>query len=144
MQDAANIAVYLPRSLSLAQFAGFTGVVLLGLAWLFRMGGERIQEVVDEKASVVDVRAATCIDFIYAIILYIFKFQSNVPMSTTWVFVGLLAGRELAMTWRGIAGEGRTIQHALKLVGRDLLYVIIGFLVSLAIAVTVNPALFGD
>ena len=57
---------------------------------------QKIQEVVDEKADVVDVRMATIIDLLYAVILYVFKVVSQVPMSTTWVFVGLLAGRELA------------------------------------------------
>ena len=141
MQDAANIAVYLPRSLSALELIAFLSVPVLGLGFMFRMGGEKIQEVVNEKASVVDVRAATVIDFLYAVILYVFKIQSNVPMSTTWVFVGLLAGRELAMTWRKVAGEDRTMAHAAKLVGRDLAYVIIGFLISLAIASGVNPAI---
>ncbi|MCA9682528.1 MAG: hypothetical protein KC457_10060, partial [Myxococcales bacterium] len=47
-----------------------------------------------------DVRHATMIDFTYALILWVFKTMSNIPMSTTWVFVGLLAGRELAMAMR--------------------------------------------
>jgi len=147
MQDAANIAVYLPRALTTLEFTAFCGVIILGLGWLFRSGGEKIQEVVHEKASVVDVRAATVIDFLYAGILYYFKFKSNIPMSTTWVFVGLLGGRELAMAWWGVSGDGRTLGHAFRLVLRDLIYVTIGFLVSLLIAGMINPtvgrALFG-
>ncbi|MEC8192169.1 MAG: hypothetical protein VX944_06800 [Myxococcota bacterium] len=139
-QDAANIAVYLPRSLDAGQLVVFLAVPFIGLGLLFKMGGEKIQEVVNEKASVVDVRAATVIDFLYAVILYIFKIESKVPMSTTWVFVGLLAGRELSMTWRRVAGEDRTMAHAIKLVVRDLTYVTIGFGLSLAIAAVVNPA----
>ena len=72
-QDAANIAVYLPRSLSLWQFFAFSGGIFLGLGLLFRMGGEKVQEIVDEKSGVVDVRAATIIDLVYAGILYYFK-----------------------------------------------------------------------
>ncbi len=147
MQDASNIAVYLPRSLSVIEFCVFIGVVLAGLAMLFRMGGERIQEVVEEKSHVVDVRAATVIDLLYGIILYIFKVQSNVPMSTTWVFVGLLAGREIALASQGCGEEGRDWRGAVKLAGRDLLYVMIGFVISLILASIINPtvgaALFG-
>ena len=139
MQDASNIAVYLPRSLSVWEFGAFATVVLIGLAVLLRMGGERIQEVVEEKSHVVDVRAATVIDLLYAIILYIFKIQSKVPMSTTWVFVGLLAGREIAMATRGCGVEGRDWLGALRLAGRDLLYVVIGFLISLVLAALINP-----
>ena len=147
MQDAANIAVYLPRSLSVTELLFFLAVPVFGLGYMFKIGGERIQEVVNEKSNVVDVRAATVLDFVYAVILYIFKFVSKIPMSTTWVFVGLLAGREIAMTWQGAGEEGRSVKDALKLAGRDLLYVTIGFVISVILAAMINPsiseALFG-
>ena len=138
-QDAANIAVFLPRSLSVFQFVAFAGTIFFGLGLLFYMGGERIQEVVDEKSDVVDVRAATIIALVYSIILYIFKIQSKIPMSTTWVFVGLLGGRELAMAFRGTAAEGSSKKRALRMMGRDLLYVTIGFVVALLLASAINP-----
>ena len=136
MQDAANIAVYLPRSLSFTQFVVFAAVVVLGLGILFRNGGEKVQQVVDEKSAVVDVRAATIIDLLYAVILYAFKVQSNIPMSTTWVFLGLLAGREIAMRLRN--ATDRTMKQTLKMVGKDVAYAGVGLLVSIAIAAAVN------
>lgn len=137
MQDAANIAVYLPRQMSIIEFGAFASVIFFGLGILFRSGGERIQEIVDEKSSVVDVRAATVIDLVYAVILYYFKIVSKVPMSTTWVFLGLLGGRELAMALR--RSSGRDGKEALFLMGRDALFAGIGLLVSILIAYFVNP-----
>ena len=46
--------------------------------------------------------------------------ESKIPMSTTWVFVGLLAGRGIARTTRGVVGTTR--KKALKLAGKDLAY----------------------
>ncbi len=46
-------------------------------------------------------------DFIYGIILFFFKELSNVPMSTTWVFLGLLAGREFAIAMVTYLRTGR-------------------------------------
>lgn len=138
MQDAANIAVYLPRSLSWVELLGFVGLVVVGLGLLFRMGGEKVQKVVDEKSNIVDVRAATVVDVVYAGILYYFKVLSDVPMSTTWVFIGLLGGRELAMALHKSSGIG--VKGAAKLIGKDLLSVTIGLLVSLALAYAVNDA----
>ena len=143
MQDAANIAVYLPRSLSLIEFLVFTGVIVAGLGLLFKMSGESIQQVVDEKSKIVDVRSASVIDLIYAILLYWFKSISETPMSTTWVFIGLLAGRELGMELTR-SGEGKGAVHALRLMGKDLLNVTIGFVISLLLAVTINPNLRED
>lgn len=136
MQDAANIAVYLPRQLSVIEVSVFITVILAGLALLFYYRGERVQRVVTEKEDVVDVRSATVIDAVYVIILFYFKMHSKMPMSTTWVFIGLLAGRELAI---GLRGAGATsVPHALKLMSKDILYAGIGLVVSLIIAASVN------
>jgi hypothetical protein len=88
MQDAANIAVYLPRSLSMYEFIGFASFIFMGLGILFYLKGDRIQQVVTEKSFVTDTRAASIIDLVYAFVLYYFKTVSVVPMSTTWVFIG--------------------------------------------------------
>jgi hypothetical protein len=139
MQDAANIAVYLPRSMSFGQFAGFAGVVFIGLGLLLYYKGGRIQKIVTEKSVVTDVRFATIIDFIYCIILFYFKLYSKVPMSTTWVFIGLLGGREVAMAIRN-SGENSTAM-AFRLLIKDFSYALIGLIISIAIAIGVNDQL---
>ena len=68
MQDAANIAVYLPRSLSTGEFLGFTSIVVIGLGLLLYYKGGRIQKIVTEKSVVTDVRFATLIDLVYCVI----------------------------------------------------------------------------
>lgn len=145
MQDAANIAVYLPRSLSVVEFIVFAAVIVAGLALLFYMRGERVQQVVTEKTDVVDVRSAAVIDAVYCVILFYFKIHSKMPMSTTWVFVGLLGGREIAISLRK-AGPN-SVEQAVKLLAKDVLFVTIGLVVSMIIAAAVNnafrDALFG-
>jgi hypothetical protein len=69
MQDAANIAVYLPRTLTISQFIAFAAFIFFGLGLLFYLRGDRIQSIVTEKSNITEVRAATIVDFyIYAII----------------------------------------------------------------------------
>ena len=140
-QDAANVAVFLPRALDFSEFAVFAGVLFIGLAILFRLGGDKIQEIVEEKSAIVDVRHATMIDFIYALILFVFKIQSNIPMSTTWVFLGLLAGRELAINMTRAKEERRGTREVVRLIVKDLLFVSLGLIVSLVIAAAVNPSI---
>lgn len=142
-QDAANIAVFLPRSLSPLQFAAFAGYIFFGLGFLFYLRGDRIQEVITEKTEVRDVRSATIIDFIYTIILYFFKELSNIPMSTTWVFIGLLAGRELGMRIRS-QDLGTKLNKTLRLIGKDLLSVAFGLLVSVLLAIAINSNIQED
>jgi len=144
MQDAANIAVYLPRSLSFQQFAAFALFIFFGLGLLFYLRGDKIQSVVSEKADIHDIRAATVVDFIYAIILYYFKIKSQIPMSTTWVFIGLLAGREIAITFNKHYVKQNAPKKAFRMIGKDFSFAMIGLAVSIILAVAINPILYDE
>lgn len=144
MQDAANIAVYLPRALDLVQFLAFASLIFFGLGILFYLKGDKIQEIVTEKSEVTDVRSATIIDFVYTIILIYKLMGSTVPLSTTWVFLGLLAGREIGMSIMDSKGIGKPMPIVLKMVGKDMGYALIGLAVSVALALSINQELLGD
>jgi hypothetical protein len=140
MQDAANIAVFLPRSLSLEGFLAFTLFIFLGLGLLFYLRGDRIQKIVNEKAGIADIRSATLVDFVYALILIYFKQISQIPMSTTWVFLGLLAGREVAISLTKKRKKRRKMKtkDTLRMIGRDVFMALIGLFVSLLLAILIN------
>ena len=60
-------------------------------------------------------------------------------MSTTWVFIGLLAGRELGMAIMKTGNKG--ILGSIKLGLKDMSYALIGLIISIAIAIGVNDQL---
>lgn len=141
MQDAANIAVFLPRQLNTLEFIIYTGFVFLGLGLIFFLKGDKIQDIINEKTDVTDVRAATLVDLVYAVILFYFKIYSNVPMSTTWVFIGLLAGREFAIA---LGKHGKSskrsawLVRAFRLAKKDMYKALAGLIVSLILAMVIN------
>lgn len=141
MQDAANIAVFLPRQLNTIEFLAYTGFVFLGLGLIFFLKGDKIQDIINEKTNVADVRAATLVDLVYAVILFYFKMYNNVPMSTTWVFIGLLAGREFAIAI-GKHGKAKKknawLFRAFRLARKDMFKALAGLIVSLILAVVIN------
>lgn len=140
--DIANIAVFLPRELSLSQFAAVLGVFVIGLAYIFWKRGGKIQHIVLEKSHTNYLRSATIIDLCYGLILFFFKEISSIPMSTTWVFIGLLSGRELAMYSR-IANY--KFKDVFPIVGKDLLRLLFGLAVSILIALAIqNPQIFSN
>lgn len=100
MQDLANVFVYMPRRMDLSTLLGGIALMLVLQGWIFYKAGGEIQKIVTDKTATYDIRSATIIDFLYGCILFFFKEWSAVPMSTTWAFLGLLAGRELALTLR--------------------------------------------
>ena len=140
MQDAANVAVVLPRSLDVTQFLFFTAFIFCGLGVLFYLKGDKIQTIITEKSDVFDVRAATIVDLVYAILLFYLKWMSNIPISTTWVFIGLLAGRELAINYQTKVGDSRRLgfRNTMRLIGKDIAFAAIGLIVSLILAFSIN------
>jgi len=122
--DLANIAVFLPRELSFYALVVCVVVLVSGLGFMFYHRGGRIQRIVLEKTGTRYVRSATIIDFCYALVLLVFREVSNVPMSTTWVFVGLLAGREFAVKRQG---------QVFPVVAKDFSKMMVGLAVSVVI-----------
>ncbi|MEL7027862.1 MAG: hypothetical protein AAGL49_01345 [Pseudomonadota bacterium] len=131
MHDLANIFVYLPRTLSFEMMLFAVGVMLFLHAVIFYRRGGEIQQIVLSKTNTTDIRSATIVDFIYALILLVFKEWSNMPMSTTWVFLGLLAGREMAISW---VQSIRPTAATLRLVGGDFAKAAFGLSISVALA----------
>lgn len=136
IQDFANIYVYLPRDLEVWQLIASLAIILGMLAYIIASKGGSIQNIVRSKTNTVDLRSATIIDFTYGLVLYYFKELNNVPMSTTWVFIGILAGREIAISYMLRRDEGR--KNMLKGLGSDLLKVFFGLVVSIALVFLVK------
>ena len=57
-------------------------------------------------------------------------------MSTTWVFIGLLAGREIGMSI--MRTSDNTLWASIRLGLKDASYAILGLVISIAIAIGVN------
>ena len=133
--DVANIAVFLERQLPLEQL--FIIIVLLTalLFYIFWDRGGRIQKIVYSKTGTRYTRSATIIDFVYALILLYFKGYNDIPMSTTWVFVGLLCGRELAIA---TMNKEYKLRYVFPIIGKDFIKMIVGLSVSVAIVLTIH------
>lgn len=133
--DIANVAVFLPRELNVLQFVLVLLIFVIGLAYIFWCRGGKIQQIVLEKKNTRYIRSATIIDLVYGLILLVFKEWNSIPMSTTWVFVGLLSGRELAMsTWM----KDYKFVDVFPLVGKDLLRLLFGLAISIAVALAIQ------
>ena len=136
--DMANIAVFLPRQIPIDLMFIISLVFVIGLGFMFRERGGKIQQIVLEKHNTRYVRSATLIDLFYWLVLWFFKELNDIPMSTTWVFVGLLCGRELAMAT--MLGNGK-LKVVFPLIGKDFLKMITGLLASVGIVITIHYVL---
>jgi len=160
VQDLANVFVYLPRKVSAIELGmALVGMVILqGI--LFGSGGGKIQKVVTTKTNTLDIRSATMIDLTYGLVLLFFKvdyipklfmwlglempWPQKLPMSTTWVFLGLLAGREIGLVLRL---RHRKQKKVANLVFRDAGKAFLGMVISIVVAFGLPPlayAIYGS
>tara|TARA_R110002050_G_scaffold261556_1_gene401583 strand:+ start:45001 stop:45954 length:954 start_codon:yes stop_codon:yes gene_type:complete len=131
IQDFANIFVFLPRKLEWHELAISLTIILMIMAYIFNQRGGKIQGVVNQKSNTKHIRSATIIDLCYGLLLYFLGTLSSIPMSTTWTFIGILAGREIAINYL-LDKEKLKITYSLIL--KDFGKVNIGLMVSILIA----------
>ena len=133
--DLANIAVFLPRQLSFNNLLVVLFVCISLLGYIFYIQGGKIQAVVLDKQGTRYVRSATIINIVYICVLYVFKELNNLPMSTTWVFVGLLAGRELAIS---TIMENYKFKYVFPIVAKDFGKMMVGLGASVGIVLFIH------
>lgn len=135
--DIANIFVFLPRDIGVNCAILISVVIVASLGIMFYQRGGKIQEIVLEKTNTRYVRSATLIDFAYCFVLYFFKELNNVPMSTTFIFIGMLGGRELAIWSKfGYAHITYTDRHKkgiFPFLFKDILRLALGVAISITI-----------
>ena len=130
--DMANIAVYLPRMLDLPTLVLTLSILTVFLGYIFWSSVGKIQDIVLSKTGTRYVRSETIINFVFAGILFFFKELNSIPMSTTFVFVGLLAGRELAIAYQHKTEAQRKI--IFPMLTKDFMKIMFGLAVSIMIA----------
>ena len=133
--DVANIAVYLPRQLDITLLLIVVSYFTILLFYIFYIQGGAIQKVVLDKTGTRYARSATIINTIYAAVLYYFKELNDLPMSTTWVFVGLLCGRELAIS---TMNKEYKFKYVFPLIGKDFIKMVFGLSISVGIVLAIH------
>ena len=145
IQDLANVFIFLPRQLELLPMLMCTILLCLGLCWLVSAGGGPIQGILQTKTNASDLRSATVIDLLFGSCLVGSALLTSFPLSTTWVFLGLLGGREGALRFHSHrSGQPFALQdggHWSRVVGTDLSKASVALIVSMLIASGLQPLL---
>jgi hypothetical protein len=125
----------LPRQLDISLLVIVLIYFSILLFYIFYIHGGPIQKIVLDKTGTRYARSATIINIIYAVVLYCFKELNDLPMSTTFVFVGLLTGRELAIS---TMNKEYKLKYVFPLIGKDFLKMIFGLSVSIGIVLAIH------
>lgn len=142
-QDLANIYIFLRGGdgESVAIFMASLVLILAMLAYVFKKRGGAVQKLVRTKIHTTDIRSATFVDLAYGLALYAFKddyfglWGAKIPMSTTWLFVGLLAGRELAIRY---TLEKKISKQITRMVITDFIKISLGLIISVLLVFAIK------
>ena len=132
--NTANIVVFLPRVFSIYDLILYN---ILGMSLVFltiyNRGGP-IQKILENKKDINNIKSAIYINLIYGFVLFFAQFLNNLPIATSWVFIGILAGRELAIVYnKSIVSpiSGFVYKKSFTIIIKDFLLASAGVLISL-------------
>lgn len=139
--NTSNIVVYLPREFSIHDLILFLILGIFFIGFTFYNHGGPIQKIVSEKKDITNKRSTSIINFSFAFVILILNRVSHAPMATTWVFIGILAGRELCIAQLesdGVLTLKERYKNARKLIFKDLILAGLGIAISLTFAMINN------
>lgn len=130
--STCNFVVFLPRIFGLKELLLFMSVGVVSTCLILFDNGGEIQEIVDEKSDI-NIKSSVVFNFLFAFVMLFIQYVSKIPITSTWMFLGILAGREFAITVSrdGIFGSSYYRKCFVK-VWSDLRSAIFGIVVSLA------------
>lgn len=125
--------VFVDRQFNVFELVIFNLIIILILYILISNSGGKIEKIIKEKKGSNNKKTTAIFNLLFAMILLYLQFFSNVPLTTTWVFLGLLAGRELAITYTelGLFSSGRSTKVSLTKIIMDLNKAVVGVVFSL-------------
>ena len=139
--NTSNIVVYLPRAFSVHDLILFLILGILFIGFTFYNHGGPIQKIVSEKKDITNIRSTSIINISFAFVIILLNKVSSAPMATTWVFIGILAGREWCIAQLendGVLTLKERYKRARKLIFKDLILAGLGIAISLTFAMINN------
>lgn len=124
--------VFVDRDFSIYELLAVNIIVIFVIYIIMVNSGGQIEKIIRDKKDNANKKTTAIFNLLFAIILLSLEFFSNVPLTTTWVFLGLLAGRELALSYveKGIFADKKSKISLVKII-KDLNKAIIGIVFSL-------------
>lgn len=133
-QNTVNIVVYTPRYFGIYELILFIFIGIMIIGFTFYNKGGPIQQMVSEKKDINNVRSTTMINLCFAFVIIFMSLFNTTPMATTWVFIGVLAGRELSMAKYDNNTEISLVEryrNAREIILKDLISAGLGITISL-------------
>lgn len=129
----SSFMVFLPPKLDLKHLILLliVGSVVISIITIFRPN-DKMEQIIEEKTDVKNIMSSVLFNILHSVVLLLLKLNSEVPIPTSWIFTGLLDGRELGIvTKKSNSFSDSKYKLCLKKITRDLCFNTIGIIISL-------------
>ncbi len=129
----SSFMVFLPPKLYLEHLILLLiiGSIVISIVTILRPE-DKMEQIVEEKTDVKNIMSSVLFNILHSVVLLTLKLNSKVPIATSWIFIGLLDGRELGITTRKANNfSDPKYKLCLEKISRDLYRNIIGIFISL-------------
>ena len=134
-----NFVVFLPREFSLLDIILLSIIGLSTIYYILITRGGEIQKIITQKSDVKNIKTAVIFNTLFAFMLLFIQHINNVPITSTWMFLGVLAGREIAISINTFSIRGALkYKNCLLKIWRDLFSAILGIVFSLVFVYIFN------
>ncbi len=133
--SACNFVVFLLRVFVLKDFILFLFMGILCIYLMVYNGGGEMLKIIEDKSDV-DIKNTTIFNALLSITMLIIRCVSKIPITSTWMFLGTMAGRELAVASSSAVSKYKSCYKKILI---DLKLAIFGIVLSL---ITVEILLF--
>lgn len=126
MSNNSNLVVSLPRTFNILYFLIYILFCAISVFYVVFSRGGKIQSIIDAKNGLDNPKTNSILNIAFSLIIFMFQYINTTPVATTWSFVGLLSGRELALSMKSNGVKRITLIKIL----RDLSVLIYGLLIT--------------
>jgi hypothetical protein len=139
--NTSNVAVFVPREFTLWGLILFLIIGVTMIAFVFYNRGGPIQEIVTNKNGMNNLKSTSITNVCFALIILGIARVTPIPMATTWIFIGILAGQEMALQSiesQKILTLKEKYHRSHDTINKDLILAGSGIIVSLIFALIKN------
>lgn len=126
-----NFVVFVPRQFTIKDIILLTIIIVITIYCIIISKGGKIQKIIDQKSDVKNIKTTVIFNSLFSFMLLSIQIVNNIPMASTWMFLGILAGREIAITMNERNIVALRYKSCMMKVWKDLRLAIIGIVLSL-------------
>lgn len=127
-----NFVVFLPREFLIYDLLLLSIIGIITIYCILVSNGGEIQKIITQKSDVKNIKTAVIFNTLFSFMLLFIQHINNVPITSTWMFLGVLAGREIAISLNTFHLNGALkYKNCLLKIWRDLSSAILGIILSL-------------